>query len=355
MSSTAASRDEALVYGVFKAMGDLLSAAAVVRKQLDLGYRVHLLVFPGQALKTFISLLDFGQHRDKLSVHDVPSAGGLFSFLKEMRAIKPKGVWISPHAPVEAASTKIPWLLCVTRALFWRSAVIAGADTEPGNRFFDVRVPVDRNLCLADREWAGFRLWRREGMEEETGRARFLPEIMYLREEAPRYDLLIHPGANAKNRSWPVDHFVETVKLLPDAGRVAVLGLAQEIEALRDRIPAERNVEFISGDLKSALMTIARARVLLSMDSGNVHFAKVLRVPTIAIFGKSDPVNIVGSNDIVTPIYERKFDCQPCGLRECSQPEVYCMNTVMPATVAAAIRRSLQTMSPLVQIASSHP
>ncbi|WP_187143049.1 glycosyltransferase family 9 protein [Terriglobus albidus] len=334
---------EAVVYGVFKAMGDLLSAVAVIRKQLDLGYRVHLLIFPRAALKDFISLLDLGPNNDLLSLHDVPAGGRLFSFLKEMSRLRPKGVWISPHAPIAAASRKIPIGLRLVRDLFWRGTSIGGADSEPHHWLFDVAVPVDRKLPLGEREWGAFRMWRPAGMGETRELPQFLPEIMGLRNEPYLYDLLIHPGASTWSRMWSVDHYVEMVKLLPRDRRIGMLGLPHEIVEFRDKMPEDWQVEFLSGSLKNALMTIARARVMLCMDSGIVHVAKVLQVPTAAIFGKTDPVSVIGpEDDVITPIYERKFDCQPCGQRGCSQPELYCMNVVTPATVANVLTTLLQ-------------
>jgi heptosyltransferase-2 len=171
--------------------------------------------------------------------------------------------------------------------------------------------------------------------------ARFIAEIMNLRDRPAKYDLLIHLGANAKNRSWPPEHFAETVRLLPEVERVAVVGLPGEVDPLRALMPKGRHVEFLVGSLKDALSAIASTRLLLSMDSGNVHFAEALNVSTVAIFGKSDPRNIIGESRVVRAVYEKKFPCQPCGQAECTQPEVYCMNSVMPQTVAEVLREHM--------------
>jgi heptosyltransferase-2 len=116
-----------------------------------------------------------------------------------------------------------------------------------------------------------------------------------------------------------------------------VLGLPAEIKGMRRVLPQDRGIEFLSGTLEQALIAIARARVVLALDSGAAHFAQFLNVPGVAIFGKSDPETIIGTKGSVVPIYEKKFACQPCGKVECNQPEVYCMNTITPETVAQAV------------------
>jgi heptosyltransferase-2 len=165
----------------------------------------------------------------------------------------------------------------------------------------------------------------------------FVESISRERFAAPKYDLLIHPGANAANRSWAAENFAAVVEKIPHQYRIVVLGLPAEIEGIRRVLVEDRGIEFVSGTLKEALIAIARARVVLALDSGAAHFAQCLNVPGVAIFGKSDPATIIGTKGSVVPIYEKKFSCQPCGKVECNQPEVYCMNTITPETVAQAV------------------
>jgi len=122
--------------------------------------------------------------------------------------------------------------------------------------------------------------------------------------------------------------------MIPSMNRIAVLGVPSDIEQMRGVLPIDRSIDFISGSLEDALIAIARASVVLAMDSGTAHFAQALRVPCVAIFGKSDPDVIIGRAGSVLPIYEQKFPCQPCGKAVCNQTEVYCMNTIAPDTVA---------------------
>jgi heptosyltransferase-2 len=228
------------------------------------------------------------------------------------------------------------WLL---KKLYWKRARLAGADSERMSRLFDDRIPVDRGLPFIDREWNAFRALREETMGPQPRSISFLPRIADIRKVKPAYDLLIHPGANAENRRWPAGHYGEVVRSLPSEYRIAVVGLPGDIGAMKAALPADRGIAFLTGSLEDSLVAIARSRVLLTMDSGNVHFANVLGVPAVALFGKSDPINVVSLNGCVSAIYQNKFPCQPCGKTYCTQPEVYCMNSISPETVSAELQR----------------
>lgn len=326
-----------IVYGAFKGMGDLLNASSVIATQLNQGDKVKLVIFPGMALEEFVELIDLGPRRENLEILHLPVSGGIGAFgqfFKRASQFQADLVWISPHAPREASSWKIPLLLWLTKSLFWRKARMAGAASEHLSRLFDVRVPVDRNLPLFERECKAFSMINRTETVASFQRVSFVDRVRRQRNEPPRYDLLIHPGANASNRSWPYSHYGSLVKLIPATYRIAVLGVPSDIEQMQRVLPHDRSIDFISGSLEDALIVIARAGVVLAMDSGTAHFAQTLNVPAIVLFGKSDPEAIIGRAGSVRPIYEQKFPCQPCGRAVCSQPEVYCMNTITPETVA---------------------
>jgi ADP-heptose:LPS heptosyltransferase len=219
---------------------------------------------------------------------------------------------------------------------------MAGAESERLSFLFDVRVPVSRDLPLAEREYHTFASVGTGGPTTEPASPLFVERIRKRRDESSTFDLLIHPGANVANRRWPWGHFAALVALMPSRYRIAVLGLPSDIHEARQVLPADRDILFFAGSLEEAIKTIASTRVLFSMDSGAAHFAACLNVPTVALFGKSDPASIIGFRGSVRPLYERKFPCQPCGKATCSQPEVLCMNSISPESVAQALLRLLE-------------
>jgi heptosyltransferase II len=325
-------------------MGDVLNASPVIRSQLDLGHKVKLLIFPGPTLPEFIQLIDFGANRKNLELVRLPVSGGIRAFLEYFawaRATDPTLIWVSPHAPRCASSWKIPALLWSTKKLFWKQARLSGARSERFSMFFDESVSVDRNLPYMEREHVAFSMLSSSVNGASLGRISFVARIQDQRKLPPLHDLLIHPGANVPSRMWPTSRYGELVRLLPKNLRIAVSGIPGDIEMMRHALPSNRDIAFLTGSLEQAITAISRSRTLLAMDSGALHFAKVLNVPAVALFGKCDPATVIASRTNILPIYERKFPCQPCGKPGCSQPEAYCINSIESTSVAHSVLRLL--------------
>src|SRR5260370_1363370 len=111
---------------------------------------------------------------------------------------------------------------------------------------------------------------------------------------------------------------------------------------MQHALPQDRQIQFLTGTLEEAICAIARSRTVLTVDSGSMHFARALDVPGLALFGKDNPTTVIAAGGSILPIYERKFPCQPCNSVRCSQPEVYCMNSLLPETVAKTLIRLLR-------------
>ena len=334
---------ELIVYGAFKGMGDFVSAAPVVLSQLNSGAKVVLLIFP--QLRGFLDLLDFGQRRDNLSIWELPVSGtirDLRGFLAKMSSISPEIVWISPHAPGPASSWKIPLLLWFVRRRYWPRARLMGARSERLSWLFDVPVDVDRSLPFKAREWTGYFLGRGNKSPGPPLAISFKASIQQSRLESAAYDLLIHPGAGAENRRWSARHFGALLAHIPVGYRIAVTGLPGDIARMKAVLPVDRVINYVIGTLEEAITAIGRSRVALVMDSGNMFFAGLLNVPTVALFGASDPSNVIAAGEDVVTMYERKCPYQPCGRPRCRQASVLCMDAIDPAKVAEQLLRLLQ-------------
>jgi len=341
-SSVREQTHDTVSYGVFKGMGDLLSAVPVIISELNSGVRVILFVFT--AVTKLIDLLDFGEYHNNLRVVIFPGNGSLkslFRFIAETSRLAPDFIWISPHSPAAARSWRVPIFFWLIKSCFWRHAKLAGAKSERFSRLFDIRVPVDRRLPLGARELAAYSSARSVGPRKQPP-VKFKASIHTFRHLDPEFDVLIHPGANADNRKWPAAHFIELINMLPVSYRVGVVGLPNDLEAIRSVLPPGGNLRYIVGSLEEAIVSIAKARVLLSMDSGTTFFAMVLGVPTVALFGPVDPASVFSEGETIYPIYERKWPCQPCGNSRCSQSSNFCLTSIEPRRVAAELLLRLQ-------------
>jgi len=110
--------------------------------------------------------------------------------------------------------------------------------------------------------------------------------------------MALGPAANWPLKQWPIHYFTELVKILtapggamPDA-TVMILADTHEraqIAPLLQSIPDARRVEIIGRDLQTAAACLKKARLYIGNDSGLMHLAAALDVPTLGLFGPGFP------------------------------------------------------------------
>jgi hypothetical protein len=101
--------------------------------------------------------------------------------------------------------------------------------------------------------------------------------------------IALHPGAGSAAKRWPVENWASAWQALRQLGPAAIVcGPADEVAAreLANGIgaPMLRGLPLL--DLAAAL---AGCAALLGHDSGVSHLAAALGIPTLALFGPTDP------------------------------------------------------------------
>jgi ADP-heptose:LPS heptosyltransferase len=101
---------------------------------------------------------------------------------------------------------------------------------------------------------------------------------------------LIHPGAKSPSRRWPVERFGAVARQLVEAGhKVVVTGSAGEREvALRTGLPEDDVLAGRTGLAELAAL-VARARLVISGDTGIAHLATAYGTPSVVLFGPMSP------------------------------------------------------------------
>lgn len=166
-----------------------------------------------------------------------------------------------------------------------------------------------RTIAFADGPWARGPSWRTD--EHETVRwCRMLAahgiaaDPRDLRLDAPRVDdgpappgsVVLHPGAAAPARRWPVERFATVARALTHAGEhVVVTGGPDDAEDARAIVttaglPAERSVAGAT-DLITLTATVADACCLIAGDTGVGHLATALGTPSVLLFGPTSPAH----------------------------------------------------------------
>ncbi|MBV8533138.1 MAG: lipopolysaccharide heptosyltransferase II [Verrucomicrobia bacterium] len=82
---------------------------------------------------------------------------------------------------------------------------------------------------------------------------------------------------------------------------------------------------------------LRRCRLLLTNDTGTMHLASFLGVPTVSVFGSTEP-QLTGPSGDGHVVIRHHVECSPCFLRECPL-DFRCMEAVTVDEVVAAVEK----------------
>jgi heptosyltransferase-2 len=173
-----------------------------------------------------------------------------------------------------------------------------------------------------------------------------MPELRMAAAEQddPRPIVAICPGAEyGPAKRWPVDHFVAVAKyfIATRQARIVLLGAAVDMPLAEEfsRLLPEAENRVGRTSLEEFMAALAEAELVVCNDSGAMHVASVLGVPTVAIFGSTEPL-LTGPLGPRTAVLRHHVPCSPCFLRECPI-DFGCMMGITPEMVIAAAEKQL--------------
>jgi len=149
----------------------------------------------------------------------------------------------------------------------------------------------------------------------------------------------ISPGAAYGNaKRWLPERFAESAAMLGSEYRFLIFGAAAErelCETVAARLPGSRN---LAGEtsLREFIDLAAACRLFLTNDSGAMHVASALGVPTVTVFGATDDTT-TGPTGPLARVVREHAECSPCLLRECPIDH-RCMTRVTSEQVACVAR-----------------
>lgn len=154
-------------------------------------------------------------------------------------------------------------------------------------------------LNESDRIW-GEDFWRREGLTAED-RSRVM---------------VLHPGSGSKKKVWPWERFVDLAGYLQKrlGSRILiVLGPAEgeEVQKAFERMEGPSPILAKGLSLVRLASVMEGCRLFIGNDSGISHMAAALGLPTIAIFGPTDP-KVWSPRGEKVLIIGSKIPCSPC-------------------------------------------
>jgi heptosyltransferase-2 len=168
----------------------------------------------------------------------------------------------------------------------------------------------------------------------------------FIPEETKKMIIGIAPGATyGPAKKWFPDRFAATADKLSEkfSAQVIIMGgkadgeTAQEIRKL-----ARAQLIYLAGKttLREAIYLISQCSLFISNDSGLMHIAGALNIPTIAIFGSTNPVTTspAGNKSIIV---RQEVPCSPC-LKKTCPTDFRCMKLISVEDVLPVAEKLIQ-------------
>lgn len=281
-------------------MGDMVCATPALRAIRDTWPEAEMALITAPVN---VEVVRHNPHLDHVVTFDRRmwrNPGMLFSFVRWMRNYRAEVAFVLSSVSFSVTSSAI--------ALASGARYVVGGDSEPfgwdiSRHAFSLVMPSDPHQKIHAVEHNLVPL-RAIGITTDDHSTVVVPsaeETAFARRILTDLELkpgfwAIHPGAGKKQNIWPADRFAAVVRRALAAGDEILI-----LHGPADAEPLAELVGLLEGDLAAGVKIAPACPVgvgaaLLRMsdrflcnDTGVMHMAGALRVPTVALFGPTDP------------------------------------------------------------------
>ncbi|HKR66045.1 MAG TPA: lipopolysaccharide heptosyltransferase II, partial [Thermoanaerobaculia bacterium] len=167
----------------------------------------------------------------------------------------------------------------------------------------------------------------------------------------------IHAGGlYGRAKHWGDSRYIETIKRLRLEGFDVVLLTSPREREQAERIATTCNgVPMIGhdGDVLELAAAMSHCAAVITNDSGPLHVAAALAIPSVSVFGPTDPERTVIPG--ATRVVRSTLACQPCYQRQCPLGHHKCMTDVSVDEVFGAAVGLFSAVEPEVEAAPYNP
>lgn len=149
-------------------------------------------------------------------------------------------------------------------------------------------------------------------------------------------------------KRWPLDRFAQVIQQVSAArpgihwefyGAPGEAALGEQLSALvGPEVPHQNLVG--KTRLRQLIDHLRQCHLLVTNDTGTMHLAAALGVPTVSIFGSTEPV-LTGPLGPQHTVLRHQLPCSPCFQRTCPLGTYECMTRISPEQVAHSVLRAL--------------
>lgn len=212
-----------------------------------------------------------------------------------------------------------------------------------GRHIIDRYLGVLRPLGIASGE-------RRMTLVVSAAARRFAADFLAGRDAgSPKRIVVLVPGTTWPAKNWPAAFFARTAWLLVSDFRLVLCGGKAEVRLGRE-IQTRAGIPLLNVIGRTGLIDMAglieSAAALIAGDTGPLYMAAALGIPTVALFGPTDP-SVYAPADERNAVLVRRLPCSFCHKMTCPNNTAGCMKSIRPEDVVQAVHQVARSNPPL--------
>jgi heptosyltransferase II len=178
----------------------------------------------------------------------------------------------------------------------------------------------------------------------ETNRERMRQWLSNQRNKPAAPLIAIAPAAAyGPAKEWPPEHYVNLIDLIGERyGAESVLlggpGERARCEAIAAKVKTPALVAAGETSIGELIALIGLCAGFAGNDSGAMHLAAALGVPTVGIFGSTNPER-TGPRGARSAVIYHRMECSPCLARTCRYGHYKCLRGIEAVEVANTLER----------------
>lgn len=160
--------------------------------------------------------------------------------------------------------------------------------------------------------------------------------------------VVIHPWAADSYKTWPITQalcFLEEFETTFPEYLVVITGSRADNSSAKRLAEGLGHVRLAAGKfgIEGTAALISKAKAVVAPDTGILHMASAMDVPTVGLFAPTNPA-FVGqrAESAIALSLVRPLTCSPCMEKKCSYHPAACMSQFVASDVIAALKACLE-------------
>jgi heptosyltransferase II len=294
-------------------LGDAVMSSPAIENLLDHLGNVEITLLGSQA-----SIDVFKNHPKVIKIFVLDKS--LFNLYKTLKSLKQFDMFFSFRASIRATLTKF----CIKA---------------------NIKFQFDKNKHIKCHQVKKYNNFINDSLKINLSPGKLTLHNQTLAKDKKNKLLGINPGASyGSSKQWYPNKFAEVAIALSSEFDIIIFGGSKEKQIARDieKYLVKKGVSnFFNLAAKTSINQlineIDNLDLLVTGDSGPMHLAAALNVPTVAIFGPTKDTETSQWMNEKSKIVKTNLECQPCMKRTCPLKHHKCMKDINAEDVLKAV------------------